>query len=395
MNHVGGVLGSQDDAVAGTRGAAGLHPINVVVAEQLVGVSDLKGQIRYTALDMYFAGSLGDIESETRFGIAIAGEPRQISSAGVGTGLALGGVQTVGIQEEGVTHPELAGEGIHVGHGVAHRIKACGVRQGTSEMVSQRNGRHIVGGQKAGIEKIAERQHIAGLETERIDPAGRSNGLLGNNSGFIQVPFLDLGPVDGHHRKRQFRQAGDRQLPVLSDALEDPPGLIIDDNRAFGAENTDHHGHKENESKRLHKVRSVAGRRNFQPPMSYGCLRNSLSATGVAKKFNMNPRCKTESMLETHLRNQRPFLSQGLDIRSFGHEQDTIPGKTLNRAHLVEQLFDFRKILDLRNNEFQLAEAGLQPLTDHIRLESGLLMTFFPRARDFSIRRRVRQLRTQ
>ena len=122
---------------------------------------------------------------------------------------------------------------------------------------------------------------------------------------------------------------------------------------------------------------------------------NSLSSAGVAEEFNMNPRRKTESMLETYFGKQRPFLTQGLDIRSFRHEQDTISSEAVNSTHLIEQLLDFRKILDLRNNEFQLAGACLKPLSDYLRLESGFLMAFLPRTGDIRIRRRIRQLRTQ
>jgi hypothetical protein len=99
-------------------------------------------------------------------------------------------------------------------------------------------------------------------------------------------------------------------------------------------------------------------------------------------------------MFETHLGNHWPFLTQGLDIGSFGHEQDTIPGESRNSSHLIEQLFDFREILDLRNDELQLARTGLQPLADHIRLESGLLMALFPRTGDFRIRSGVSKLGT-
>ena len=67
------------------------------------------------------------------------------------------------VEIERVAHAELAGQRVHVGDGVARRIKAGGVGKGAAEVIGQRHRRHIVGSEKAGEEQVAEGQDIASL----------------------------------------------------------------------------------------------------------------------------------------------------------------------------------------------------------------------------------------
>jgi hypothetical protein len=243
-NHLGHMLGGEDDAFPRTGGATRLDAVDVVGPEQGVGVVQDDPQRRGAPLHADLAGFLGDIEGKARLGVAVAREAGQIGRGGAGFGRSFRGVQAVGIEEEGAAHPQLPGQRVHLGDGVSHRVETRGIGQDAAEMVRERHRGHIVRGEKAGVDQVAQRHHVARLQAEGIDAARRGEGRLGNSRRPVKIPPSEFRPIEHHHREGQLREARDGNLLVFMFPAQDPAGLVVDGDPAFrpqtsGAQNAE------------------------------------------------------------------------------------------------------------------------------------------------------------
>ena len=132
-------------------------------------------------------------------------------------------------------HPQLLGQGVHLGNERVDRRQFRGDVTGqersqpSADVVCQRVRRDVVRSDKCRIEKIAQRDAVSRLKADVIFQDSDERRLR-NCHCLIEIASFFFCPIEYNARGRNFCQAADLQLFSGLLLFQHVAGLCIDDN---------------------------------------------------------------------------------------------------------------------------------------------------------------------